>query len=355
MFNLRDKYEGKKVFITGITGFKGSWLALLLNELGADVYGIGLLQEDIRSIFCVGDVADKAVVYYGDIRNLEQNTIPYMTLLECDYVFHLAAQPLVGYGYKHPLETLSVNLIGTVVIQEVLRNTTHPITYLNITTDKVYAPSTHSHIEDDVLHGEDPYSLSKSFSDMVTGLYARHYFPEAGVKAIRVRAGNVIGGGDYGDNRIMTDIVKSVTDNTPIHLRNPNATRPYQYVLDCLVQYLIIAAYGKEDSYNVGPLEATAVTTLELVNSCNRVGYDIEVFTDGQSIGEENKLLQLDVSRMLNEFGITPLAETIDDVTERALLWYNSNTEADSRDLVNEVIESQMKEVISHYEKTGEN
>lgn len=348
MIDLRGKYKDKKVFITGITGFKGSWLALILHELGAKVYGIGLEQEDPRAIYHKAKIENIATVYIGDIRQLNKDEVStaYRRMTECDYVFHLAAQPLVSVGYTRRIETMDVNVMGTMLIQEMIKDTNHKMVFVNVTTDKVYKPSDEPHKETDLLQGIDPYSLSKSFSDLVTQMY-RNFFFNNNVTAYTVRAGNVIGGGDYCKDRIVVDLIESLESNKSLHLRQPNSVRPYQYVLDCLMQYLIVAAYGTHSEYNIGPDKNTLVKTIDLVKSFKKLDNNIKYDFKGDSIGQETATLSLNTDRVKNEFNIHPFCNNIDDITRETYNWYNKNINNEELD---EFSLKQVKEVINFYE-----
>lgn len=346
--NLREKFSNKKVFITGITGFKGSWLALALKELGAEVYGLGLEQENPNSIYHTAEISSFSTVFYTDIRDLLANKEVYTVMTSCDYVFHLAAQPLVSTGYTNPIMTFEVNLMGTLYIQEVLRTVTHPLTFINVTTDKVYKPSpSNSHSEDGVLKGEGPYSLSKSFSDMATELYKETYFNNEYIKSYVVRAGNVIGGGDFSKDRIVVDIIDSIFLEEKLSLRNPNSVRPYQYVIDCIIQYLYVAAFGKEFEYNIGPDKETIISTIDLVKSFDeitKISYDY----NGKSVGKEDQFLTLNTDRFKSEFGVVPYADSVEKLVKSTFEWYNNLY---NRKNMVEFSKNHIREVLNHYEQ----
>lgn len=349
MINLKDKYNGKKVFITGITGFKGSWLALMLDELGAEVSGLGLPQEDSRSIFYKANIEDFAKVHYVDIRDTANPDflLACLDMNNADYIFHLAAQPIVSVGYRNPIYTFDVNVMGTMFLHRFIAGIEKNVTFVNITTDKVYKPSDKPHEETDELGAIDPYSLSKVMSEQITELYRNQFFGE-NIKSLSVRAGNVIGGGDYSQDRIITDLINSIEKSDTLHLRNPNSVRPYQYVLDCLAQYLVVAAYGKETAYNIGPSTNMLTTTMELVEAFEEINENINYDFNAESIGQEARMLYLNTDRFHNEFNIEPFCESINQLAKLTYNWYNKN-------INNEELENfsreQIREVLKHYEK----
>lgn len=274
---LKEAFQGKRVFLTGHTGFKGAWMLLMLKELGAEVKGFSLPPENNSDLYNAlsGDKLCYASVL-GDIRNFELLR-GEIVRFQPHYIFHLAAQSLVRRSYSTPLETFMVNTIGTAHILEALRGVLFPITTVIVTTDKVYenpergVPFT----EEDKLGGYDPYSASKAAAEIVTDSYRRSFFhPEqysTHQKAIAAaRAGNVIGGGDYAEDRIVPDIIRAIESNTMVKLRNPQSVRPWQHVLEPLFAYLLLAAKLDTDplrysgAYNFGPEHHDQKTVEEL-------------------------------------------------------------------------------------------
>ena len=325
-FNLK----GKKVFITGITGFKGSWLALMCHALGAEVSGVGLKETNKDHIFNQAKIENFAKVYISNLLNIDKSKEAYCELIESDYVFHLAAQAIVSEGYNNPIKTFKANSELTLILHELLTCSEKKMSIINVTTDKVYKPKGVPHVETDELCGEDPYSLSKSFADMISTMYVETYYKDMDVPLIvsSVRAGNVIGGGDFGENRIMTDIVKAIFKEEPLRIRNRASIRPYQYVLDCLFAYLLIAIKQYENpdvsgKYNVGPNMSSVVCTEDLVNSCQRK-YALDVHFNGESIGKENPILLLDNKKIKEILHWEQLYDKIDDITEVTLNWFNA-------------------------------
>ena len=325
---LIDFYKGKKVLVTGHTGFKGSWLCRILKLLGAEVYGYSLdpptepnlytlLKSDEYVDSKIGDVAD-----YDALSAFYQKVSP-------DVVLHLAAQPIVREGYRDPRGTYNSNVMGTVNIMECVRQFGAK-SFLNVTTDKVYEnleQADHHYSEGERLDGFDPYSNSKSCSELVTHCYVRS-FPEQLCPVSTARAGNVIGGGDFASERIVPDCVRAAITGNEVILRNPNSVRPYQHVLEPVCAYLMIAAKQYEDGkyagyYNVGPDESDCVTTGDIVDIfCeywNRYSF-LESEEHGGSVYKEltwiNKhdggpheanFLKLDCSLVKQTFGWKPV------------------------------------------------
>ncbi len=268
---LKDLYKGKKVLITGHTGFKGSWLCKVLLYMGADVHGYSLEAPTRPSLFELLDLSRHMHSHIGDIRDFRELKA-VIAEVEPEIVIHLAAQPIVLDSYKDPRYTYETNVMGTVNILEAIRETGGVKSFLNVTTDKVYENNDlkdHPFKEDEKLDGYDPYSNSKSCSELVTHSYKKS-FP-MGTAISTARAGNVIGGGDFSPHRILSDAMKSVLENKPVEIRNRFSTRPYQFVLEPLFVYLLIAKEqmenpAKQGYYNVGPDKIDAVTTGELMD-----------------------------------------------------------------------------------------
>lgn len=271
--SLEDFYKGKRVLVTGHTGFKGTWLCHILRNFGAEVYGYSLHAEQ-ESLFNLSGLESDMHSHIGDIRDIEDLQAFYKSA-NPDIVFHLAAQPLVRLSYSEPASTYETNVMGTVNILECLRRYPAAISFLNVTTDKVYLNKewTWGYRENERLDGFDPYSNSKSCSELVTWTYKRSFFSEADSPAISTaRAGNVIGGGDFAADRIIPDCVRAAISGNEITIRNPHSTRPYQHVLEPLFAYLILAqkqAVNKNlaGAYNVGPDDKDCFQTADLVES----------------------------------------------------------------------------------------
>lgn len=306
-------YNGKRVLLTGHTGFKGAWLSRMLLKAGAEVTGYSLQSPTDPALFEVAGLSGQMNSVIGDIRDLEhlknvfQDTKP-------EIVFHLAAQPIVRDSYKDPVYTYETNVMGTVNLLECVRLTETVRSFLNVTTDKVYENKEweYGYRECDPLDGYDPYSNSKSCSELVTHSYAKSFFSGRGTAISTSRAGNVIGGGDFANDRIIPDCIRSAIKNQQIILRNPDSTRPYQHVLEPLAVYMTIAMKQYEDSsyqgyYNVGPDDKDCVTTGELTNLfCEAWGQGITWSAKPDEGPHEANFLKLDCSKIKRVFGWTP-------------------------------------------------
>jgi len=298
-------YSGKKVLITGHTGFKGTWLSKILCMSGAEVTGYSLAPSLEKSFYIETNIGSSLHSVYSDICDLEQLR---RTVLEseCEIVFHLAAQPLVRLSYREPAETYKTNVMGTVNILEACRMSKNVRSIVNITTDKVYENKEWiwGYREDENLCGFDPYSNSKSCSELVTSSYRNSFYSSPDSSAVSTaRSGNVIGGGDYSEDRIIPDCVRAAELGDVIIIRNPDSTRPYQHVLECLTGYLLLAKKQYENrsvsgAYNFGPDDKSCVTTGELVSLfCESwSGTTWEVKRDSSS-PHEAKILKLDCSK----------------------------------------------------------
>ena len=326
IFNI-NFYKGKKVFVTGHTGFKGSWLCRLLVKAGAEVTGYSLTPPTSPNLFELCDVQDKITSVVGDIRNL-----PYLLetfqIAQPEIVLHLAAQPIVRDSYKEPAYTYETNVMGTVHILECIRLCNCVKSFINVTTDKVYQNNEWEwgYRENDVLNGFDPYSNSKSCSELVTSSYKKSFFVDGKVAVSTARAGNVIGGGDFAPDRIIPDCIRAAEKNKTIIVRNPHSTRPYQHVLEPLSTYLMMAQYQYDDheyagSYNIGPEDCDCITTGRLVDLF------VEKWKDGMSwenlhLGgpHEAKFLKLDCSKLKNTFGWKP-RWNIEIAIEKTVEW----------------------------------
>ncbi|MDD4347482.1 MAG: CDP-glucose 4,6-dehydratase [Opitutales bacterium] len=266
-------YTGKKVFVTGHTGFKGTWLSNVLLQAGALVTGYSLKSATNPSLFEQTNTGCRMTSIIGDIRDLASLS-KAVRESEPEIVFHLAAQPLVRLSYREPVGTYETNVMGTVHILEAIRHTPSVRSFVNVTTDKVYEiREWHwGYRENDNLDGYDPYSNSKSCSELVTSSYRNSFFSQPDSPSVSTaRSGNVIGGGDYSEDRIIPDCVRASRAGKQIVVRNPHSTRPYQHVLDCLSGYLLLAEKQYQDSslegsYNFGPDDVSCVTTGALVS-----------------------------------------------------------------------------------------
>lgn len=312
---IQDFYKGKKVLVTGHTGFKGSWLSLILTKLGANVTGYSLNPPTEPNLFNICKITDKINSKIGDIRDLEfLNSV--FDESKPEIVIHLAAQPLVRESYLNPRYTYETNVMGTVNVLECVRKSSDVKSFLNVTTDKVYDNKEWEwgYREIDSLDGFDPYSNSKSCSELVTHCYKKSFFSDASKSAISTaRAGNVIGGGDFSVDRIIPDCVRAARNGKTIIVRNPYSIRPYQHVLEPLFAYLMIAKEQYDNRkyegwYNIGPDYSDCVTTGKLVDIfCQEWGEGLS----WNNVSEKNspheaRLLKLDCSRIKNVFNWKP-------------------------------------------------
>ena len=314
---------GKRVFITGHTGFKGAWLCSMLLESGARVIGYALDPPTCPSLFDILKLNDKIDGTFGDIRDFD-------ALWKCfkqaapEYVIHMAAQPLVSVGYAQPSYTYAVNVIGTVNILECVRRSNSVKAFLNITTDKVYYSKEceSGYQETDILDGFDPYSNSKSCSELVTRCYARSFVMPS---VFTARAGNVIGGGDFSQDRIIPDCFRRLMAGMPISIRSPQSVRPYQHVLDCLYAYLLLLKNPeKAGHYNIGSGALTNINTVRLVDLfCQKWGSGTYQIIQGENKYHEVTLLKLDTSRMQSVFKWSPCWD-IETVVMKTADWYKS-------------------------------
>lgn len=313
MINL-SFYSGKKVLITGHTGFKGTWLSKILLMAGADVTGYALAPSQGKSFYNETEADSGLHSVYADICDLEQlkKTVHDS---ECEIVFHLAAQPLVRRSYREPAETYRTNVIGTVNILEACRANNSVRSIVNVTTDKVYENREWfwGYREDEHLCGFDPYSNSKSCSELVTSSYRNCFFSGSDSAAVSTaRSGNVIGGGDYSEDRIIPDCVRAAKADESIIIRNPDSTRPYQHVLECLAGYLLLAQKQYENrsisgAYNFGPDDGSCVTTGELVSLFCKSWKGAVWEVKGESSGpHEANFLKLDCSKSKHMLGWNP-------------------------------------------------
>ncbi len=329
---MLEFYKNKKVFVTGHTGFKGSWLCKILANAGAVVTGYSLVPPTNPSLFEISEAEKDIKSVIGDIRDYDSLKKAFDEA-QPEIVLHLAAQPIVRDSYKMPVYTYETNVMGTVNILECVRQTGFVKSFLNVTTDKVYENHEWQwgYRENEPLDGFDPYSNSKSCSELVTHSYKNSFFSDGRVAISTARAGNVIGGGDFANDRIIPDSVRALEAGRDIIVRNPHSTRPYQHVLEPLFAYLMIAEAQYSDIkfadyYNVGPDECDCVTTGELVDLFVK-------YTDGKinriNKSEENAVheanfLKLDCSKLKAVFGWKPhwhVAEAVKKTVEWSQVW----------------------------------
>lgn len=312
MEKMISQFRRKRVLLTGHTGFKGSWLSELLLRAGAEVTGFALSPES-SGLFELLGLEKRMHSITGDIRDLDHLRRVFQEV-QPEFVFHLAAQPLVREAYRDPVGTYSTNVMGTVNVLECIRTCAGVRSVVNVTTDKVYENRewTWGYRENDTLDGFDPYANSKSCSELVTRTYIRSFFEQQGVAVSTARAGNVIGGGDFAMDRIIPDCIRAARAGKPIHLRNPNSVRPYQHVLEPLTAYLTIAAAQYENTaragaYNVGPRPEDCLTTGTLAELfCRCWGGGASWTAASENGPHEAGFLRLDSSKIEMELGWRP-------------------------------------------------
>jgi CDP-glucose 4,6-dehydratase len=332
---LVDSYKGRKVLITGHTGFKGSWLALWLDSLGAQVIGYSLDPPTDPSFFHATGISDRLIDIRGDIR--DRDTI-FATVKEYrpDYLFHLAAQPLVRFSYNHPRDTFDVNVMGTANILEAIRLSQYPVTGVCITSDKCYAnrECDYAYQEHDPLGGHDPYSASKAAAELVIASYRKSFFgpgKEPRVSLSSVRAGNIIGGGDWAQDRIVPDCIRALVKGNPVEVRNPRAVRPWQFVLDPLFGYLWLAVHMKDDpekyadAWNFGPDCSSTIDvrtlTEKIIREWGRGTW--KELSRNVNAPHEAGYLKLDSAKSMVRLGWKP-AYTIDEAIRKTIGWYKT-------------------------------
>lgn len=336
--SLLNKYKGKKVLITGHTGFKGSWLSIWLEMFGADVIGVSLDPKTEKDNFVVSGIGSKIVDIRSDVRDFKR-LLDIFEKEKPEIVFHLAAQPLVLESYINPLETFEIITLGSTNVLEAIRQTDSVKVGIMITTDKVYENMEWiwPYREDERLGGFDPYSASKSAAELMISSYRNSFFStknysEHGKSIASVRAGNVIGGGDWSENRIIPDCIKAIEKNMPIEIRNPYSIRPWQHVLEPLGGYLILGAKMIDkptefsEAWNFGPEERN------IINVRNLVKLLIKYYGKGdwkdlsnKNLKHEAKLLSLDINKAKTRLHWKPVLD-VEETIEFTANWYNKYT-----------------------------
>ena len=310
-------YKEKKILLTGHTGFKGTWMCHVLTEMGARVTGYALKPPTAPSLFELSGIEKAIDSVEGDIRDLD-HLRQVFEQVQPEIVIHMAAQPIVRESYKNPVYTYDVNVMGTVNVLECVRESKSVRSFLNVTTDKVYKNREWEwgYRENEELNGYDPYSNSKSCSELITESYRNSFFQDGRTAISTARAGNVIGGGDFAADRIIPDCFRAIEAGKEIAVRNPYSTRPYQHVLEPVFAYLLIAEKQYEDlkyagSYNVGPGEESCLTTREMVTefcrqwNCIADG-GLKWHQEGEAGPHEANFLKLDCAKIKKELGWKP-------------------------------------------------
>lgn len=331
-------YNGKKVFVTGHTGFKGSWMVNLLKMAGAEVTGYALDVPTDPSLYDLCNIGKGINDVRGDIRDIDLLKKTFNEVRP-EIVIHMAAQPLVRESYKNPVYTYETNVMGTVNILECVRLTSSVKSFLNVTTDKVYLNKEWEwgYRENEELNGYDPYSNSKSCSELVTSSYSKSFFEGKDVAISTARAGNVVGGGDFAEDRIIPDCIRAAQKGEDIIVRNPFSTRPYEHVLEPVAAYLMIAKSQYEDknfagNYNVGPDDMDCRTTGDIVSLfCEKwnekTGADIKWISKYDGGPHEANFLKLDCSKLKKTFNWKPrwnVETTMDKIVEWSKVYFDN-------------------------------
>lgn len=344
---MLEFYNNKRIFVTGHTGFKGTWLCKILTMSGSKVRGYALEADTNPAIFNILNCEDEIDSIIGDIRNFDLLK-KAISDFKPEIIFHLAAQPIVRESYKKPLYTYETNIMGTLNLLEAIRYCSSVKSVINITTDKVYKNNEweYGYREIDELNGFDPYSNSKSCSELITSCYKKSFFYNNDISISTARAGNVIGGGDFSTDRIIPDCVRSAVNRKDIIVRNPESIRPYQHVLEALSGYLLIAEkqYNNkvlEGAYNIGPNDEGGVKTSVLVDLFCNYWKNIDwININNKSQLHEAKYLKLDCSKVKNKIGWEPKMN-VEEAINLTVDWYKCFFK--DKESIGKVTEKQIK------------
>ena len=338
-------YKGKRIFLTGHTGFKGSWLLYLLDSVGAKVTGYSLAPHTTPSLFNSLKFSNNITSIIGDIRDKKEFQNAF-NICNPEFVFHMAAQPLVIESYKNPKETFDINFTGTLNLLEILKDYNQKVQAVFITTDKVYENLELGipFVETDKLGGKDPYSASKAASEILIDSYIKSFFKDSNVYVASARAGNVIGGGDWSENRLIPDIIRARIANEPLIIRNPKAIRPWQHVLEPLFGYLKLAIALHDNpeltigQWNFGPENNDVKAVKDIINIGKKLGIVGEVVLETSNLFEA-QCLKLNISKAKQKLNFKPLWNS-EKAIENTFNWYlNYNNEYTN---ANKLIESDL-------------
>ena len=344
-------YKGKRVLISGHTGFKGSWLVSILDSIGAEIIGYSLAPNTEPSLFNSLHFSNRFNSIIGDIRDKEKFKETVQTF-KPEFIFHLAAQPLVLESYQNPKETFDVNFTGTLNLLEILRESDFPVQAVFVTTDKVYENLEFGvpFIETDKLGGKDPYSSSKAASEILIDSYNKSFFKDSNINIATARAGNVIGGGDWSDNRLIPDIIKAKQNNRLLNIRNPKAIRPWQHVLEPLFGYLILGVALKQNpikfstSWNFGPEKEDDKTVEEIINIGKKLEIVDKVVYEKSPLVEAQSL-KLNITKAKEELSFKPIWKA-EQAIKSTFEWYNSYYQHNStaKDLIDKDLKSYLNQ-----------
>jgi CDP-glucose 4,6-dehydratase len=328
----RNFWNGRRVLVLGHTGFKGSWLCLWLHRLGADVAGLALPPPTEPSLFALAELQGIIATTFGDIRGLDVIT-GAMRAWQPEIVFHLAAQSLVRRSYRQPVETYATNVMGTVHVLEAIRSVPSVRSVVVVTSDKCYENREWPwpYRETDAMGGHDPYSSSKGCAELVTSAYRRSFFADPRGRTVGIataRAGNVIGGGDWSEDRLVSDLIRAAVANAPLRLRNPDAVRPWQHVLEPVSGYLrlgqgLLAGEPVEGPWNFGPTDDATVSVATLVARMQECWPSVLVETSPGPHPHEASILRLDCSKAAHELDWHPVWNAATTVV-RTVGWYRA-------------------------------
>jgi CDP-glucose 4,6-dehydratase len=331
MKQFGDVYRGKRVLVTGHTGFKGSWLSLWLSQLGAEVVGISLAPKTQSNHWDLLGLERTVQHHILDIRRADEVALVFKST-QPEAVFHLAAQPLVRRSYRDPLETWSTNVMGTANVLEASRQTGSVRSILAVTTDKCYVNQEWAwgYRETDRLGGHDPYSASKAGSELVAASYRSAFFYTNGAPLLATaRAGNVIGGGDWSEDRLIPDLLRAIAARQPLEIRSPNATRPWQHVLDSLSGYLLLGQKlieghkAFEGAWNFGPERSGNRKVSDVLYSLQTHWPEMQWHQSATPQPHESNLLYLDSAKAHSELGWQPVW-SLDTTLEKTADWYRT-------------------------------
>jgi len=338
-------WKGKRVLVTGHSGFKGGWLVLWLYRLGANITGISLHPNTAPNLYDLANIHNFCLSHFCDVRDTNR-LASLIKIAQPEIVFHLAAQPLVRESYCSPLETFSTNVMGTAHVLDALRGLSSVSAAVMVTTDKVYRNNEWPwpYRENDLLGGHDPYSASKAASEIVISSYRDAFLAKQGVAVASARAGNVIGGGDWSTDRLIPDAVRAWQSGNPLHIRHPNAIRPWQHVLEPLAGYLVLAAsmvgesHLKADdlcsAFNFGPASDSAVSVKDVIELARTAfGGGHVIYRDSNDGPHEAGMLALDVAKARLKLGIKSQWSYAESI-QRTMSWYQAYSQgADARAL----------------------
>ncbi len=350
MTTILNQYKNKRVLVTGHTGFKGAWLSIWLHQLGAELSGIALDPQHPDGVFSRSGIGQRMNDHRADIRDLDQ-VMAIFTAEQPEIVFHLAAQPLVLDSYRDPVGTFAINTQGTAHVLEAIRHTPSVRAAVMITTDKCYENRewVYGYREIDPMGGHDPYSASKGAAELVISAYRRSFFSKPGTAAVAsARAGNVIGGGDWSENRLVPDIIRSMQNGQTLDIRNPAAVRPWQHVVEPLYGYLLLAQKLLEapgpfaEAWNFGPLPDSVHPVGSMVEAFFQYFREQNIRADWRDVSDPNQaheagLLMLDISKAINRLRWRP-ALTFPETIRMTADWYLRYAQTDVLTLCQEQI-----------------